>query len=412
MYEVAEEETKKCERMVYEQHLQQQGWAAVVANMEDLTKEFKQRFIEFFKCLDEHLSRRPEYMANLASFENDLSVLDKIPISPGLVSAAHQSFSGFGELLGQNESFPTSLQDLRSAGSGQETTTDDDAQQSAIASEANLNGGNGSGSGTSAGNSLTLLQWLTGKDAKTSLQDVAANCSKTIDIFNVTSIQHLKNSVEAVINQSRQEGMREIGGVAPRFQGLDKLMCNATKLVKEQCKIATAFQLNQNRASDLGDSSILPDLCESHLSQLDVMLANHKQLTDIHRRIYTSKEELSNNLVQRIMFLVTLESRMSELDSKMLFYNRSLHRVQRHLDVIEQIHDAPSMYVQAISEVIRRKTFSTCFVKVSHNMIYTEKKLFVIFLSGRRILLPIGRAFTTKRFIDGRILARNSRDTF
>lgn len=373
MYEVAEEETKKCERMVYEQHLQQQGWAAVVANMEDLTKEFKQRFIEFFKCLDEHLSRRPEYMANLASFENDLSVLDKIPISPGLVSAAHQSFSGFGELLGQNESFPTSLQDLRSAGSGQETTTDDDAQQSAIASEANLNGGNGSGSGTSAGNSLTLLQWLTGKDAKTSLQDVAANCSKTIDIFNVTSIQHLKNSVEAVINQSRQEGMREIGGVAPRFQGLDKLMCNATKLVKEQCKIATAFQLNQNRASDLGDSSILPDLCESHLSQLDVMLANHKQLTDIHRRIYTSKEELSNNLVQRIMFLVTLESRMSELDSKMLFYNRSLHRVQRHLDVIEQIHDAPSMYVQAISEVIRRKTFSTCFVKVSHNMIYTKK---------------------------------------
>lgn len=366
MYEVADEETKKCERMVYEQHLQQQGWSAVVANMEDVTKEFAQRFIEFFKCLDEHLDRRPEYMANLASFENDLSVLDKIPISPGLVSAAHQSFSGFGELLEHQESFPTSLQDLQAAGNEPETSSGGDPQSSSGGDVSKSNAGStGTGSGVSAAAcSLTLLQWLTGKDAKSSLQDVAVNCSKTIDIFNVASIQHLKNSVDAVINQSRQEGMREIGGVAPRFQGLDKLMCNATKLVKEQCKIATAFQLNQNRASDLGDSSILPDLCESHLSQLDVMLANHNKLSDIHRRIYTSKEELSNNLVQRVMFLVNLENRMSELDSRMLFYNRSLRRVQRHLAVIEQIHEAPGMYVQAISEVIRRKTFSSCFVKV------------------------------------------------
>lgn len=363
MFEVADEETKKYDRMVYEQHLQQQGWSAVVANMEDVTKEFKQRFIEFFKCLDEHLSRRPEYMANLASFDNDLSVLDKIPISPGLVSTAHQSFSGFGELLGQHDSFPSSLQDLRT----DETANGGDGQQSSSA-DGKLEAGQAAstGSASSAGaNSLTLLQWLTGKDAKSSLQDVAVNCCKTIDIFNQNSIQQLKNAVDFVLNQSRQEGMREIIGVAPRFQGLDKLMCSANKLVREQSKIATAFQQNQNRASDLGDSSILPDLCESHLSQLDVMLMNHTKITDIHRRVRLSKEELCNNLVQRIRYLVNMENRMSELDSRMLFYNRSLRRVQRHLAVIEQIHDAPSMYVQAISEVIRRKTFSTCFVKVS-----------------------------------------------
>lgn len=371
IYTVANEETEKCATMVHEQHLQQRGWSAVVANMEDVTKEFEQRFIEFFKCLDEHHSRRPEYMANLASFENDLSVLDKIPISPGLVSAAHQSFSGFGDLLGQNESFPTSsLQDLRSSsGDGPETTTggNDDAQQSdCSASEAAGNESNGSGASVNS-RSLTLLQWLTGKDAKTSLQDVAANCSKTIDIFNMASIQHLKNSVDTVINQSRQEVMREIGGVAQRLQGLEKLMCNARKKVQEQCKIAEAFKLNQNRASDVTDSSILTVFCESHINHLDVLLDNHKFLTDIHRRIHTSKEELSDNLVKRITFMSNLENRMSELDSKMLFYNRSLRRVQRHLAVIEQIHEAPSMYVQAISEVIRRKTFSTCFVKVSPN---------------------------------------------
>lgn len=38
IYEVDTEELKACERMVLDQHLQQQGWAAVVANLEDLVK--------------------------------------------------------------------------------------------------------------------------------------------------------------------------------------------------------------------------------------------------------------------------------------------------------------------------------------------------------------------------------------
>lgn len=338
--------------MVYEQHLQQQGWSAVVANMEDLTKEFKQRFSDFYTCLDDHLSRRHEYLDYLESFENDLSILDQIPISPGLVTADHQSFTGFGQLFDNQDSFATSLHDVKQEEDGLDVSVNPHFD-SAEAKQS---------SGVSC-RTLTLLQWLTAKD-KSSLMDVAVNCGKIIDMFDMATIQQLKNSVDTVINQSRQESMREIGGVASRFQGLDKLMCNASKLVNEQRKIATAFQQNQNRASDLGDSSILPDLCESHLSQLGVMLNNHTQLTDIHRRIYTSKTELSNNLVARIQFLVQLENRMSELDSKMLFYNRCLRRVQRHLAVIEQIHDAPTMYVQAISEVIRRKSFSSCFLKV------------------------------------------------
>lgn len=36
--DVDEEELKACERLVHDQHLQQQGWAAVVANLEDITR--------------------------------------------------------------------------------------------------------------------------------------------------------------------------------------------------------------------------------------------------------------------------------------------------------------------------------------------------------------------------------------
>lgn len=60
--EMARAELATCERLVHEQHLQQQGWAAVVANMEDLTVDFKERcgflenvFVEMFKKRDHYL---------------------------------------------------------------------------------------------------------------------------------------------------------------------------------------------------------------------------------------------------------------------------------------------------------------------------------------------------------------------
>lgn len=159
--------------------------------------------------------------------------------------------------------------------------------------------------------------------------------------------------------------MKEIKGLKSRLEGLDRLMFDAKKKVQDQNELATAFQQNQIRASNLGDASILPDLCESHSSQLNVMLKNHLDLRDIRRRVSTAKEELGTNLIQRLKFIVQIENRMSDLDNQLLFYHRCLRRVQRHLIIIEQIHHAPSMYVTAVTEVVRRRQFSTHFLIVS-----------------------------------------------
>lgn len=77
-------------------------------------------------------------------------------------------------------------------------------------------------------------------------------------------------------------------------------MYEARKIVSDQNELAQSFQQNQNRANTLGDTSILPDLCASHKSQLIVMLQNHKNLRDIRRRCAKCKEELGNNLFQRL----------------------------------------------------------------------------------------------------------------
>lgn len=101
------------------------------------------------------------------------------------------------------------------------------------------------------------------------------------------------------------------------------------------------------------------------------MLENHTEIRDIRRRITNAKEELSENLVARLNFVIHQENKMCELDAKLLFYNRSLQRVQRHLAVIEQIHKAPEMYVHAVHEVLRRKQFSSIFLKVTAHHIHS-----------------------------------------
>lgn len=43
IWTLAREQTRICEHLVHDQHLQQQGWAAVVANLEDISQSFQSR---------------------------------------------------------------------------------------------------------------------------------------------------------------------------------------------------------------------------------------------------------------------------------------------------------------------------------------------------------------------------------
>lgn len=52
---------------------------------------------------------------------------------------------------------------------------------------------------------------------------------------------------------------------------------------------------------------------------------------------------------------------MLELANNLLFYHRCLRRIDSHLSVIKQIHEAPTIYVTAVMEVVQRRSYSTAF---------------------------------------------------
>lgn len=213
--------------------------------------------------------------------------------------------------------------------------------------------------------SLTLLQWISSSENQKALKRMAENCTHELELFDRNVMETLKDEIEKTVESACRDDMKEIKGLEERLRGLENLMFEARKVVQEQNDLSQAFQQNQARAANLGDQSILPDLCASHRNQLMVMQKNHKKLRDIRVRCGKAKDELGKNLFQRLKFVIHIENRMYEIDSKLLFYHTCLRRLQKHLGIIEQIHQAPCVYVQAVTEVVRRRIFSTAFLMVT-----------------------------------------------
>jgi RB1-inducible coiled-coil protein 1 len=156
--------------------------------------------------------------------------------------------------------------------------------------------------------------------------------------------------------------MKEIKGMGDRLFGLEKLMKDVKDVVGVQGKLAESFQRNQNRASQFKEASVLPDLCNTHQQQLKVLLENHERVRNITQRCVLSKNELSTNLYHRLKWIVFMEDTLCELDNKLVFYFQSLLNLQRQLEILQQVHTAPAIYLSTIVEVVRRRRVSQAFL--------------------------------------------------
>lgn len=78
LYEIAHQQLSACERMVQDQHLQHQGWAAVIANLDDKSKELVAKSVvlkaEYDKLIDERKSFLEIISKYVINFFNLLSL--------------------------------------------------------------------------------------------------------------------------------------------------------------------------------------------------------------------------------------------------------------------------------------------------------------------------------------------------
>ena len=304
------EQTRVCELLIHDQHLQHQGWSAVVANLEDLATDLRKHSERLSTEFSEYLEKRDEHMEVIDNFDEDIAVLHRIPVFPALLNPKINP------------------------------------EMSMVSST------------SFSSDSVSLLEWINTKGSPQSLQQVAEGCYRSLQKLDQDLLEELKGKVNTASDGAQNQQMKEIRGLGDRLAGLEQLLIEAQKLVKEQQELAAAFLQNQQRASGLRDVSILPDLCASHRQQLLVMRKNHSQIISICNRTAKAKNELSANLHCRMKWVVFIQNQISEVGQLLVMHVEELKRLRRKLDVIEQIHMAPSIYLATAVEVVRRRSFS------------------------------------------------------
>eukprot|EP00794_Sanderia_malayensis_P007702 gene7702-8539_t len=213
-----------CENLVGDQQLQQQGWLAVVSNLDNITRALNAHGQVFKHQYTNFLQTQKHYLDMLERFDNVISLLSRIPVLSCLLKKNSI----------EEESEP-----------------------------------------------MALLEWVTSKEQKTSLHTLVAQCKELLSQFDETVPQRLIEEIDRVLDSSDNLSMKEIKGLNERLVSLQQRLSIAQQFVQDQADMAQGFKQNQMRAEHLGDPSVLPDLCASHKKQLLVLLKNHRQLSVI-----------------------------------------------------------------------------------------------------------------------------------
>ncbi|XP_056637199.1 RB1-inducible coiled-coil protein 1 isoform X2 [Diorhabda sublineata] len=366
LLELARKHLSICENLVHDQHLQQQGWAAVVANLEDSTNSFRKAVVDSEKQFRHYLKMRDFYIKILKLedpaegensdkkedirqssvvfsispeqqddylkrnpsrifFERDLEVLKRIPVLPSLLMPAAKTFI---------ENFKASIREDEEASSSTSQTS----------------------------RVITLFDWINATKKYGPLDKLYEICCVGVQQIDKQLYQSLSKDFAEVIKNADNIQMKEIKGLGERLSGLETLMREAKKLVKQQAELTLSFVNNQSRASNTKDPSVLPDLCTSHKKQLAMMASYHAQICDIRRRCAKAKEELSINLYHRLKWVMYIEDRVTEAYYKMDAYGSDIDKLKYNIGLLQQMHMCPTYYLSALTEVVRRRTFSQQFL--------------------------------------------------
>ncbi|CAF4767829.1 unnamed protein product [Pieris macdunnoughi] len=382
--ELAHEGSRNCEQLVHEQHLQHQGWAAVVANLEDIFNEFCERSRSFKESFKKHRIKKEEYHEMLNTLNEVLESLGKIPIlTPLQLHAEAHRFSAFDVFeetdfeahhYGSQPRSDTSSENRipQDFGVGVFKLSDEDVFEQKNASTSNVEASvqiEESDEAVFKAPSIeskeepTLLHWILAQGNKASLQDILDYCQKALALIDAEPLKESEAQLCHILEYANLHGLKQIKGIEDRLYGLDQLLNDVKKLEKDQRDQAASIIQCRDRLNSACDPTVLQTLVQSHCCQLEKLLVGHEKIVDIKRRIAKSKEELSQVLKARLEAVLRIENSMSVQDAHAMLSFQCLSRLSRYFGIVWQLHQAPAVFVRAVHEVSRRRCFSDAHMK-------------------------------------------------
>lgn len=399
MYEVAKKLCAFCERLVHDEHLQHQGWAAIMANLDDCTLSYQKLLMKFDTAYTNYQHDLEEIKIKLTKLGTAVSVMARIPLLECLTRHSYREsiekssstpekdsdeteeekstdsvlcttdaqkpckLSGSSSASGTATCEPTGDQEtneMTDSGGLRAALLDDDTPELANPSSFNV----------------TLLDWINVQDRPNDVESVVRKCFDSINRLDPRIIQPFLADCRDTIAKLDNQNMKAIKGLEDRLYALDQMIASCKKLVNEQKELAQGFLANQKRAENLKDTSVLPDLCLSHTNQLMIMLNNHRKLLDIKKKCTTAKQELANNLQVRLKWCCYVMLHADQDGEKLQALLRLLTELIERVRVVEALSTVPQMYCLAVVEVVRRKMFMRHYREWAYALVKDGKRLY------------------------------------
>uniref|UniRef100_A0A8C8G3V5 RB1-inducible coiled-coil protein 1 n=1 Tax=Oncorhynchus tshawytscha TaxID=74940 RepID=A0A8C8G3V5_ONCTS len=388
MFEVAKKLSSFCERLVHDEHLQHQGWAAIMANLDDCTLSYQKLLWKFDTAYMNYQQDFEDIKLKLTKLGTAVSVMAKIPLLECLTRHSYReclekSCSTPAKDSDETEeekstdsvlcATPTETQrsstklptSVCAPGAGGSPDTAQAQEGSEMTDSSGLRAALQEADSPERANppsfNVTLLDWINVQDRPNDVESVVRKCFDSINRLDPRIIQPFLSECRDTIAKLDNQNMKAIKGLEDRLYALDQMIASCNKLVNEQKELAQGFLANQKRAENLKDTSVLPDLCLSHANQLMIMLTNHRKLLDIKQKCTTAKQELANNLQD---------------GEKLQALLRLLTELMERVRVVDALSTVPQMYCLAVVEVVRRKIFIGHYREWACALVKNGKRLY------------------------------------
>ncbi|KAL3055288.1 hypothetical protein OYC64_018054 [Pagothenia borchgrevinki] len=400
MFEVAKKLCSFCERLVHDEHLQHQGWAAIMANLDDCTLSYQKLLVKFDTSYVNYQHDLEQIKVKLSKLGTSVSVMARIPLlecltrhsykesmeksssTPGKDSDETEEEKSTESVLGPTEAQrppkPSTFNSAPSQPTGDQETnemTDSGGLRSALLDDEDEDDDGAELTNPSCFN-VTLLDWINVQDRPNDVESVVRKCFDSINRLDPRIIQPFLTDCRDTIAKLDNQNMKTIKGLEDRLYALDQMIASCKKLVNEQKELAQGFLANQKRAENLKDTSVLPDLCLSHTNQLMIMLNNHRKLLDIKKKCTTAKQELANNLQVRLKWCCYVMLHADQDAEKLQALLRLLTELMERVRVVEALSTVPQMYCLAVVEVVRRKMFMRHYREWAYALVKDGKRLY------------------------------------
>ncbi|XP_014777857.1 RB1-inducible coiled-coil protein 1 isoform X2 [Octopus bimaculoides] len=332
------------ERLIHDQHLQQQGWAAAIANLDDHLASFNRRVEKFQSTCNIFLKTQEESLEMLSNVPGILRLLGRIPLLNSLQTLVSSPLSQ------TNPVEPAMLEDVSDSGGHR---------------------------------SPSLLDWIYQQDPRSSLEDMVEQCRVISEQISQKNVEKLMQEIDDMLKFIDRPDMKEVKGLENRLYQLDHLITNTRTIMDKQTKFYQKFSSQLETTSRM-DCECLSEYWKNHKKDLMDLSEGHNQIKIFRKRCCKAKEELSKNLHVRLQWVMYVEQLIMEKERKIKIESEKIKRQRKHLKILQQVHDSAKMYINALVEIIRRKNYSTQFLTWARNVAATSHSLYIGELQDRQ----------------------------